>query len=111
MTDTKFEPTILEQFAIEALNEVKAWRDSDGNEGFPEETRIKVEAVLMTYEQRRIQRPLTPVAWTTQVALDCQQKLHPPFSLAFEVSAFNLWGHKGIPLYAPNYWAKKDGQS
>ena len=46
---------MLERLTIEALNEVKAWRDSDGNEGFPADTRTKVEAVLMTYEQRRIQ--------------------------------------------------------
>ena len=53
----KAPPTIIEQLAVEALNEVKAWRDSDGNEGFPHTTREKIEAILMTYEQRR--DPLT----------------------------------------------------
>jgi hypothetical protein len=57
-------PTVLERLAIEALNEVKAWRDSDGNEGFPASTRDKVDAVLMTYEQRR------DVAFATALKLD-----------------------------------------
>lgn len=56
----KAEATLLEQLAVEALNEVKAWRDSDGNEGFPESTRLKIDAVLMTYEQRRFVRSETP---------------------------------------------------
>lgn len=38
--------------AITALNGVKAWRDSDGNEGFPHDTRTLVDAVLMAYESR-----------------------------------------------------------
>ena len=37
-----------------------------------------------------------PVAWTTRLALDCQQRLG---SLAFEVSGQNLWGEKGVALY------------
>lgn len=39
--------------AIQALNGVKAWRDSDGNEGFPHELREKIEALLMAYEVRK----------------------------------------------------------
>lgn len=42
-----------------------------------------------------------PVAWTTQLALDVNKRLAgSPFALAFEVSPINLWGEKGVPLYA-----------
>jgi hypothetical protein len=36
-----------------------------------------------------------PVAWTTQLALECARN-----KLGLEVSAVNLWGERGIPLYA-----------
>lgn len=51
----KLEATILERVAVEALNEVKAWLDSDLKAPFPDRT--KIEAALMLYEQRRVQRP------------------------------------------------------
>jgi hypothetical protein len=37
-----------------------------------------------------------PVAYTTQMALDCSKH-----SVGFEVSSVNLWGDKGIKLYGP----------
>ena len=41
--------------AIDALNKTKAWRDSEGNEGFPGGVREQIDAVLMAYECRRSQ--------------------------------------------------------
>lgn len=38
--------------AIDALNKVKAWRDCDGNDGFPHDVREQIDAVLMAYEAR-----------------------------------------------------------
>lgn len=38
--------------AIDALNKVKAWRDCDGNAGFPHDVRAQIDAVLMAYEMR-----------------------------------------------------------
>jgi hypothetical protein len=38
--------------AIDALNKTKAWRDCDGNDGFPHEVREQIDAVLMAYELR-----------------------------------------------------------
>jgi hypothetical protein len=49
----KIKATYIEHMAVRALNMVKAWRDSDGNEPFPHEAREMIDAVLMTYEQRR----------------------------------------------------------
>jgi hypothetical protein len=43
----------LVQVAVQALNSVKAWRDSDGNEGFPHDTRLLIEAVLTAWELRQ----------------------------------------------------------
>lgn len=39
--------------AVQCLNGVKAWRDSDGNEPFPQELREQIDAVLMAYEVRK----------------------------------------------------------
>lgn len=49
----KITPTFLERQAVAVLNTVKAWRDSDGNEGFPHEARERIDALLMTFEQQR----------------------------------------------------------
>lgn len=49
----KLAPTLFERLCVKALNEVKAWRDSDGNEAFPHGTRQVIDALLMMYEQRR----------------------------------------------------------
>lgn len=38
--------------AIGLLNQVKAWRDSDGNEQFPEKLRMEIDAILMAHEVR-----------------------------------------------------------
>lgn len=38
--------------AITALNCVKAWRDCDGNTGFPIDVRERIDAILMAYELR-----------------------------------------------------------
>ena len=38
--------------AIDALNKTKAWRDCDGNDGFPHDVREQIDAVLMAYELR-----------------------------------------------------------
>ena len=55
----KAEATLLERTAIEALNEVKAWADSNGvsSRALPQATREKIDATLMLYEARRVQRP------------------------------------------------------
>jgi hypothetical protein len=45
--------TLLEQKAIATLNTVKAWRDSDGNEPFPDDAREGMELVLMLAAARR----------------------------------------------------------
>lgn len=45
--------TLLEDQAVSVLNTVKAWRDSDGNEAFPHETRMQIDALLAFAEQRR----------------------------------------------------------
>lgn len=37
---------------VQLLNNVKAWRDSDGNEAFPLELRMNIDAMLMAYELR-----------------------------------------------------------
>jgi hypothetical protein len=50
----KIEPTFFEVQCIRVLNNVKAWRDSEGNEPFPQEAREMIDALLMTAEQRRI---------------------------------------------------------
>lgn len=50
----KIQATLIEQQAVRALNMVKAWRDSDGNEPFPHEARELIDALLMMAEQRRI---------------------------------------------------------
>ena len=36
-----------------------------------------------------------PVAWTTKLALE-----HRESALGFRVSSVNIWGEKGVPLYA-----------
>ena len=36
-----------------------------------------------------------PVAWTTKLALE-----HRASPLGFRVSSVNIWGEKGVPLYA-----------
>lgn len=36
-----------------------------------------------------------PVAWTTKLALE-----HRESTLGFRVSSVNIWGEKGVPLYA-----------
>lgn len=46
-------PTVVEQIAIEALNEVKAWHDSDSNGPLPVATQMKMDAALLLYEARR----------------------------------------------------------
>jgi len=40
------------------------------------------------------EQPAEPVAWTTEIALECA-----PNTLAFEVCAGNLWGERGVPLF------------
>jgi len=54
------EASFLERQMVQALNGVKAWRDSDGNEGFPTDLRMTIEALLMTAEQRRTNLTATP---------------------------------------------------
>jgi hypothetical protein len=56
----KLEMTALEQTAIEALNLIKAWIDTDwqitplvGNVPFPQEARTLMEAALMLAAARR----------------------------------------------------------
>lgn len=39
--------------AIDALNKVKAWRDCDGNDGFPHDVREQIDVVLMAFELRQ----------------------------------------------------------
>lgn len=51
--EPKLAATWLERQCVQVLNDVKAWRDSDGNEGFPQATREAIDILLMTYEQRR----------------------------------------------------------
>ena len=50
----KTELTVLEREAVAVLNTVKAWRDCEGNDGFPHEARERIYALLMTFEQRRM---------------------------------------------------------
>ncbi len=38
--------------AIGLLNRVKAWRDSEGNEAFPDDLRQRIDALLMAHEVR-----------------------------------------------------------
>lgn len=38
--------------AVSALNGVKAWRDCDGNDGFPHKVREQIDAILLAYEAR-----------------------------------------------------------
>lgn len=38
--------------AIQLLNAVKAWRDCDGNDGFPHAVREQIDALLMAHEVR-----------------------------------------------------------
>ena len=38
--------------AVQALNGVKAWRDCEGNDGFPDEVREQIDAVLSAFELR-----------------------------------------------------------
>lgn len=45
--------SIYDTIAINLLNEVKAWRDSDGNEGFPEPLRERIDVLLLATEVRR----------------------------------------------------------
>ena len=45
--------------AIDALNKVKAWRDCDGNDGFPHGVREQIDAVLMVFETRQNEKPST----------------------------------------------------
>ena len=41
--------------AIGLLNQVKGWRDSEGNESFPLELRMNIDALLMAHEARMIE--------------------------------------------------------
>ena len=50
MSDTYY------KLAIDLLNQVKAWRDCDGNDGFPHETREQIDALLMAHELRQRER-------------------------------------------------------
>ena len=50
MSDTYY------KLAIDLLNQVKAWRDCDGNDGFPAETREQIDALLMAHELRQRER-------------------------------------------------------
>lgn len=51
--NAKPEASFLEREAVRLLNAVKAWRDCDGNDGFPDEVRLHIDALLMTAELRR----------------------------------------------------------
>lgn len=92
----KFLPTVLERIAIQALNEVKAWRDSDGNEGFPEHTRTLVDAALMTYEQRRSDRGIDPSAKAGTLTFE-------EFRAA-NVTRCVKWHPAGINSWSPSDW-------
>ena len=45
--------------AVQALNGVKAWRDCEGNDGFPDEVREQIDAVLSAFELRYTAQPAT----------------------------------------------------
>lgn len=45
--------------AVRALNGVKAWRDCEGNDGFPDEVREQIDAVLSAFELRYTTHPTT----------------------------------------------------
>jgi hypothetical protein len=45
--------SVLEREAVRLLNAVKAWRDSEGNEPFPSDLVMWIDALLMMAEQRR----------------------------------------------------------
>lgn len=46
-------PTVFEAEATAVLNMIKAWRDCDGNGGFPHEARERMDAFLMAIGLRR----------------------------------------------------------
>jgi len=46
------ESPVFLPLAIQLLNSVKAWRDCDGNDGFPQEVREQIDALLTAYELR-----------------------------------------------------------
>lgn len=48
------EATYLERRMAQALNTVKAWGDSDVSTPFPEDVRTDIDALLATYEIRRV---------------------------------------------------------
>lgn len=52
--NVKPEATLLEREAVLALNDVKAWLDDPGNTPLPVDVRVRIDAVLMMAEQRRI---------------------------------------------------------
>ena len=101
----KLEPTLLERIAIEALNEVKAWRDSDGNEPFPLDTRMKVDAVLMTYEQRRIQRPMS---LPTQIKINGVPHQWGAENITYE-DVMKLLGKDPKRIYSMTYCTRRSG--
>jgi len=51
-----------------------------------------IKALQAKVEQMERQEP---VAWTTKLALE-----HRASPLGFRVSSVNIWGEKGVPLYA-----------
>lgn len=56
--EPKLEPTVLEQAMVRALNSAKAWINADvpGAILFPRDTLMEIDAALMLYEARRVQR-------------------------------------------------------
>jgi hypothetical protein len=76
----------LAQVAVQALNQVKAWRDSDGNEPFPHDTRLLIEAVL--------------TAWELRSREDAQAVQVAPEPMA-EVMAHPGWRTHYVPLLVP----------
>lgn len=49
----KLRPTLIESVMTQVLNDTKSWLDDEGRSEFPVDLQIRIDAILLTFEQRR----------------------------------------------------------
>ena len=79
--------------AVEMIDRLEAAEKSDAESiAMYRKARDERDALRAKIEAMERQ---APVAWTTKLALE-----HRASPLGFRVSSVNIWGEKGVPLYA-----------
>ena len=79
--------------AVEMIDRLEAAEKSDAESiAMYRKARDEHDALRAKIETMERQ---APVAWTTKLALE-----HRESALGFRVSSVNIWGEKGVPLYA-----------